>query len=108
MRESVRPAQRSSCCCSRLTTGARPKLLGADDIDGGPVGLLPVLAGPSVLFAVLGLRDKVLPGLLGYVAAFLAGDRRQLVDCCLHPRLVTLRLAFCGTHVHFSSRVQYR
>lgn len=36
------------------------------------VGLLPALAGPAVLIAVLGLSDKVLPRLLGYVAAFFA------------------------------------
>lgn len=35
-------------------------------------GLLPALAGPAVLIAALGLRDKVLPRLLGYVAALFA------------------------------------
>jgi hypothetical protein len=36
------------------------------------VGLLPALAGPAVLIAVLGLRDKVLPRFLGYVSALFA------------------------------------
>lgn len=35
-------------------------------------GLLPALAGPAVLIAVLGLRDKVLSRLLGYIAGFFA------------------------------------
>lgn len=35
-------------------------------------GLLPALAGPAVLIAVLGLRDKVLPRLLGYISACFA------------------------------------
>lgn len=34
--------------------------------------LPPALAGPAVLISVLALRDKVLPRVLGYVAAFFA------------------------------------
>jgi hypothetical protein len=35
-------------------------------------GLLPALAGPAVLVAVVALHDRVFPRLLGYVAAFFA------------------------------------
>ena len=47
----------------------RPMGMLAENFD---VGLLPALAGPAVLIAVLGLADKMLPRLLGSFAALFA------------------------------------